>query len=195
MADEVATFRGRKQLQCDRDELDHLVETARSRSAKEGLQLCKRELDRVEVWTVRRQEFEPGAARFDRGSDLGLLVRREIVEHDDIARRERRREDLLHVGEEGRVIDGPVEDGRRVEAIDSKRGDHRLGLPMTARRVIAEPRAARTSPIAPQQIRRDPALVEEQVVPYVAHGLHARPLPARRGDVRPTLFVGVYGFF
>jgi len=195
MADEVATFRRRKQLERDRDEFDHLVEAAGARGAEEGLQLRKRELDRIEVRTVGRQEFEPGAPRFHGRAHLELLMRREIVEHDHIARRERRREHLFHVGKERRVIDRTVEDGRRREAIEAERGDHRVRLPVAAGCVIAEPRAARTSAVAPQQIRRDATLVEEQVVAHIPHRLHARPLPAGGGDVRPTLFVGVYGFF
>ena len=139
--------------------------------------------------------MEPCTAPFDRGAHLGLLMGREIVEDDDIPGRERRREDLFDVGEEGRVIDWTVEDGGRLEAIEAECGDHRVGLPMAARRVIAQPRAARTSAVPPQQIRRDTTLVEKQVVAHIAHRLHPCPLPAGGGDVRPTLFVGVYGFF
>ena len=66
---------------------------------------------------------------------------------------------------------------------------------MTARRVIAEARAARTTSVAAQQVRRDPALIQKEVLADVSERLHARPVAPRRRDVRPTLFGGVYGFF
>jgi hypothetical protein len=48
--------------------------------------------------------------------DRGLLVQREIVEHDDVARPQGRREDLLDVGEKGGIIERAVEDGGRDQA-------------------------------------------------------------------------------
>ena len=61
--------------------------------------------------------------------------------------------------------------------------------------MITQARAAGTAAIAPQQIRRDAAFIEKDVLPHVAQRLPRPPLPAGRGDVRPTLLVGVYRFF
>jgi hypothetical protein len=66
---------------------------------------------------------------------------------------------------------------------------------MAAGRVIAETHAARTTSIAAQQIRRDARFVDEDVGARIVQRLRVLPPPARRGDVRPALFVGVYGFF
>ena len=66
---------------------------------------------------------------------------------------------------------------------------------MSERGVIAESGAAQTAAVAPQQIRRDAALVEKDILAYVAQGLPRLPLPPGGGDIRPALFVGVYGFF
>ena len=66
---------------------------------------------------------------------------------------------------------------------------------MTAGRVIAEATAARTPAIAPQEIRRHAAFIYEDKLAPVAQRLPGPPLAPRGRDVRPALFVGVYGFF
>ena len=70
-----------------------------------------------------------------------------------------------------------------------------MGLPMATRRVIPEAHAAGAAPVAAQQIRGDARFVEEDVGPGVVQRQCVLPLAARRGDVRPSLLVGVYGFF
>jgi hypothetical protein len=70
-----------------------------------------------------------------------------------------------------------------------------MRLPVAARRVIAESQAARAAPIAPQQIGGDPRFVDEDIGARVVDGEKVLPPPARGGDVRATLFVGVYRFF
>ncbi len=58
--------------------------------------------DRVEVGAVGRQEEQMGASGSDGGAGGLALVAAEVVEDDDVARREGRGEDLLDV-EDGRV--------------------------------------------------------------------------------------------
>ena len=113
----------------------------------------------------------------------------------DVARAQRRDQDLLHVGDERRRIDRAVEHGRGAESVEAKRGHDGVRLPVAAGRVVAEPGAAGTSPVAAQQIGRHAAFVEEDVLAHVAQRLPRAPLAARRRDIRPTLLVGVYGFF
>jgi hypothetical protein len=57
------------------------------------------------------------------------------------------------------------------------------------------PGAARAAAVAAQQIRRHAAFIQKDVLPHVTQRLRRGPLPARRGNVRPALFVGVYRFF
>ena len=122
-------------------------------------------------------------------------MHRQVVEHDDIARLQRRHEDLLDIGEERGVVDRAIEDGRRREPVDAKAGHDGVGLPMPARRVIVEAHAAGTPPVAAQQIRGDAGFVDEDVGSGVVQRLAVLPLSAGRSDVRASLLVGVYGFF
>lgn len=56
MPHEVEAFPRREELQRDREQLNDLVEAARARGAEIRFQFRKRELDRIEVLTVRRQK-------------------------------------------------------------------------------------------------------------------------------------------
>jgi hypothetical protein len=68
-------------------------------------------------------------------------------------------------------------------------------LPMAVRRVIAQAHAARTAPVAPQQVGGDAGFVNENVAARVVQRLRVLPVAAGGRDVRPALFVGVYRFF
>jgi len=61
--------------------------------------------------------------------------------------------------------------------------------------MVTEARAARTAAIAPQQIRGDAGLIDEDVGARVVERLRVAPLPAGGRDIRPALLVRVYRFF
>ena len=122
-------------------------------------------------------------------------MHREVIEHDDVAGAERRDQHLLDIGEKGGVVERAVEDGRGVQAIAAQRRDHRVGLPMAARRVIPQPQSAQAATVATHQVGRDARLVKEDVRARIVQRQRVVPLAARRGDIRAPLFVGVYRFF
>ena len=111
MTDVIGTFSGREELECGGDQRAHLVEVTRPRGAQERLQFGERELDRIEVRAVRRQEAEVCADAFDRDAHLWLFVDRQVIQDDDLTGPQRGHEDLLHRGEETRAVDGAVKDG------------------------------------------------------------------------------------
>ena len=195
MTHEVRAFLRCEEADRGADEIDHLVEVPRSGGAEERFQFGEGELDRIEVRTVRRQKPQLRADLFDRRLHRWLFVYDQVIEHDDVARPERRHQDLLDVGQKGGIVDRPIEHSGRVEAIPPERGDDGVGLPVTARRVVAQAEAPRTPPVAPQEIGGDAGLVEEDVLARVVDRLPVLPAAARRGDVRASLFVGVYRFF
>jgi hypothetical protein len=152
-------------------------------------------LNGIEIGTVGWEKSQVRADGFDRGAHLGLLVDGQVVEHDDIARAERRDEDLLDIGAKTHVVDRPIKDRRRGEALESQRRDHRGGFPVAARRVIAEPLAARTPAVASDEVGGDAALIEEDVLARIAKRQPGPPASALSGDVGAALFVGVKRFF
>jgi len=114
---EVETFVRCEEVERDRDELEHLLVAARSRSPQERLQLRKREFDRIEIGTVGREKPEARSDPFNRRLDVRLLVHRQIVEDDHIARSQCGHERLFDVREEARIVDRSIEDDGRVETI------------------------------------------------------------------------------
>ena len=102
---------------------------------------------------------------------------------------------MVDVGAKALRVDRTIEDRRGRDAVRPQTGHDRVGLPMTARSVIREARAARTAAVAPQQIGGDATLIDKDVPPDVAQRQPGAPAAALSGDVGPPLFVGVYGFF
>ena len=80
---------------------------ARRRLAQERLELGEQLLDRVEIRAVGRQVEDRGRGRGDRLADDHDLVRRQVVEHNDVAGRECGRQELLDVRAERRAVMGP----------------------------------------------------------------------------------------
>src|SRR5438067_283443 len=77
--------------------------------SQKRLQLGEGLLDWIEIGTVRRQEQQLGAGRLDGLAHRVALVARQVVDHDDVARRERRHEHLCDVLQEARAVDRAVE--------------------------------------------------------------------------------------
>ena len=118
-----------------------------------------------------------------------------MMNSDYIARLQRGHEDLFDVGAKRDGVDRTVEHGRRGQRRRAERRDHRVGLPVATRRVIANARAAQAAGVAADEIRGHARFVDEDILARVAEWQRLMP-PAPGGrDIRPTLFVGVYGFF
>lgn len=195
MPDVIRAFGGSVERERGRDQGIDVVKGARARRPQEGFELREGLFDRIEVRAIRRKESEEPAARLNRRAHVGLFVDRQVVEHHHVAGPERRRQDLLDVGQKAGVVEGTVKDRRRGQPLEAQTGDDGVALPMAEGRVIAEALAARTPAIAAEQIRRHPAFIEEDVLADVTERLPVAPARAGHDDIRPTLFVGVYGFF
>ena len=195
MPDVIPALRRCEQRERSGDQRIDVLERPRPGGAQECLQFGEGQFDRIEVWTVGWQEAELGPDRFDRRTNLGLSVHRQVVEDDDIAGLEHGHQHLLDIRAETGGVDRPVEDRWRREAAGGERRDDRVRLPVAARGMITQPNAAQTAPVAAQQVGRDAALIDEQILMRVVHRLGAAPAAPLSDDVGPSLFVGVYGFF
>jgi len=193
--DVVSALGNREELEGIANERCDTIECPGSRRSEERLELGERLFDRIEVGTVGRQKPDVRADGFNRRADLRLFVHHEVIEDDDIARAERRHQDLFDVGEKADIVDWAIEDRRGADPVDRQRGDHCRGLPMTTGRVVVQPGAPRAASVAAQEIGGDAALVQKDVLAGVVQRQRVTPRAALRGDVRPSLFVGVDRFF
>lgn len=110
--------------------------------AQHRLELGENLFDRIEVGRVGWQEQKMGAGGSDRGANGFTLVAAEIVDDDDVAWCEGRRQDLLDVGGKALAVDRTIENARRVDAIDAQGGDERHRLPVTVRHLAEQALAA-----------------------------------------------------
>ena len=195
MPDVVSALRSRKEFERVANERCDTIECSGSRRSEERLELGERLFDRIEVGTVRRQKPDLRADGLNRGADLRLFVHHEVIEDDDIARSERRCQDVFHVGEKADIVDRAIEDRRGADPVDRQRGDPRRRLSMTTRGVVVQPGAPGTATIAAQKIGGDAALIHKDILAGVVQRQRVTPRAALRGDVSPSLFVGVDGFF
>ena len=131
----------------------------------------------------------------DRRANFGLFMSGEIVEHDDVARPQRRYQHLLDVGTERGIVDRSIEDGGGCQLGRTERCDDRVRLPVAAGRVIRDTRAPRTARVAAQQIRGDTRFIHEHVLVGIVDRERRPPLPSGGRDITAPLFVGVDGFF
>ena len=76
-----------------------MIERAGPCRAEKRFQFGEGLFDRVEVRTVGRQKADVGACAFNRRANRRVFVDREAVEHDHIARAQRRDQDLVGVND------------------------------------------------------------------------------------------------
>ena len=163
--------------------------------AEQRLELGEDLLDWIKVGAVGRQEQEPGANRTD-GAAHGLaFVAAEIVHDHDIARCERRHEELLDPGEEALAIDGAVDDARRIDAIVAQGGNEGQRAPATVRHLGVKTLPAKTAAVGPGHVGFGPRLVDEDEARRIKPALVLSPLRPPPRDPWTILLAGEHGFF
>lgn len=163
--------------------------------AQERLELGVGHLDRVHVGAVGGQVEDLGVAGGDCLADAGDLVRGQLVEHDDVAAPERRREDIADVDAERIAIHRAIDHPGRGHAAQPQPGDEGHRLPVSERHGIVAPFAHWRPAIEPRHLGIDAGFVEEDEALRIDERLRRSPQLAPRDDVGPILFGGAQGFF
>ena len=120
---------------------------------------------------------------------------REVVHDDDVARRERWRQDLLDVGQKTGAVDRAIKHGRRGEACHAQRPEKRRGVPAAIRRVVGNPGAGQPAAIAANQIGPHTTLIEKHEARGIERRRRGAPDRAGAADVSAIVFRRVYRFF
>ncbi len=119
----------------------------------------------------------------------------EIVENDDIALAQGRKEDVLHVSAEALAVDRPIEDAGGSELVVAECAEECEGTPMPVRGEAAQ--ACPFGAPAPQggHVGLDPGLIDEDEPARIKSGLPGPPTLAPTKDVGASLFEREQCFF
>ena len=174
----------------------HVASTVRSAASRRSVfELGEELLDRVEVWTVCREEEELGTCGADCAADRLPFVAAEVVDDDDIARLKGGDEHLLDIGQKGLAIDWAVDDAGRVDAIVAQRGQKGQRPPAALGNLGDQPFAAQRPSMAAGHIGLGPGLVDEDETRGIKLVLIPFPLCPPPCDVGTILFAGAQAFF
>jgi len=160
-----------------------------------GFELGDELLDRVEIGRIGRQVAQFGASGLDDLPHRLAFVCRQIVHHDDVARRQGGDQAPPQVFEEDRPGHRAIDDEGRGDAVLAQPGQEGENLPVPPGHSADEASAAFGAPAQPRHVGRGPGFIEEDQSGRVEIGLCRNPGGARRGDVRPLLLAGVHDFF
>lgn len=151
--------------------------------------------DGVEVWTVGRQEQQPGSSAADSLSHSGPFVAAQIVHDDDISGGERRYQALLDIIGEDLAVDWLVEHARCIDPVASQGCEERHRAPMPVRHLGMEPLSARRPSAQRGHVRFCPGFIDEDETRRIKSTLILLPLLASARDFWPQLFGGKNAFF
>ena len=122
-------------------------------------------------------------------------MRAEIVHDDDVARLQRRRQNLLDVSGKALAIDRPVEHAGRNDVVAAQGGEESHGFPVPVRSFGDELSPARRPAVRARHIGFGPGLVEEDEAFWIEPRLEFSPSRAVTRNVRAILFGGEQRFF
>src|SRR6202042_1540862 len=115
------------------------------------------------------------------------LVGAEIVEDHDIARLQRRDQELFDIGAEAFAVDRAVEQAGRIDAVIAKSGEKRRGLPAAMRNLVDEALSFRRPAVQAGHVGFRPGLVDEHQSPGIDAALIGPPTRAMTAYVRAVL--------
>lgn len=163
--------------------------------SQQQFELGEHLFDGIEVGAVGRKVEQLCACRPDRGAHGLALVAAEVVHDDDVARCQRRYEELGDVGCEALAIDRAVEHTGRVDPVVAEGGKERQRPPFAERGVRDERLAARCPAPDRRHVRLGPGFVDEDEPFGIKPPLILLPLGSPPCDRRTGLLLGEQAFF
>lgn len=195
MGDEVATLLWRDHVgdlaQC----VPQCFDGSCGHGSKDGFELGKQHLDRVQIRTVWGEVSQRGAGILDRFSHPSHLMRGEIVHDDGVPRSQDRDKLLLDIGQEQHTVDRTVEDRWRDDAVAAQPANEGGRLPVAVRGSVDQPGAFRGPPVKADHVRLDPGLVDKDQPGGIEGRLAGAPGIPRLSDVGAGLLGGVDRLF
>src|SRR3954463_5574302 len=192
---EVAAFCWREEIGDAADGLPQALDGALRGFAQQRLVFGESLLDRVQIGAVGRQIDELRPSDGDRLGNAGDFMAAQIIEQDNVAGRQCRRQHLLDIGAKTLPVESTLEHIGYTDPGCSQSGDQGGQLPVTVRDRSPQPQTARTSAIAARHVRGGPSLVDEDQAIGIERRLAANNPAPGLGYIRPLLLGRVQGLF
>lgn len=191
----MATFFGREAVEERGDGGFEVADGAGGGFSEQALQFGESQFDWIQIGAVGWQVLKLSADRFDGFADAGDLVSRQVVENQDVSGLERRRELLLHIGEEELPIHGTVDHERSCESRGTQAGDEGCCFPMTMGHVSDQALATPRAPVTPRHLGVGSRFIEKHQSSIIERGSPKIPTRPAVDDIGPLLFSRMQDFF
>jgi len=191
----VSAFLGREGVDDAADGVPQSLDGACCGLSQERLEFREGLLDGIEVWRIGWKIPQRGAGRFNQFSDTIDLVAWEIVQHDDVAGCQCRRQHLSHVHQKGVSIHGTVQHEWRCHSVLAQGSHERGRLPVAARNMGMASYSSQRAPMKPGHVRRGTCFIQKDQTRGVAGRLPVLPGRSGHGHVNAVLFGGPHRFF
>lgn len=119
----------------------------------------------------------------------------EVVHDDDVARAERRHQELFDIGEEGLAVDRTVDHAGRIDPVTAQRGKEGEGSPFSMGHLRAKSLPAPAAAMGAGHVGLGPGFIDENQTGGIETPLIFTPLRSSPGDPWPILFAGEQAFF
>ena len=123
------------------------------------------------------------------------FVTAEVVEDDDLARSQGRRQHLLDIEGEKFAVDGAVDDPRRADPVVAQRRDEGHGLPMAERRRCFETLPTQSPAAQRRHVGLDPRLIDKHQARSIYPALIRLPACPFTSDIGAVLLGRQKRFF
>ena len=193
--EEVGAFGWNEAIEEQADALDEAVDTAWRLMPDHRLELGEGHLNGVQIRAIGRQIEDLRAPLGDGFADPCNLMRREIVEHHDIAALQGGREYMADICTKGDAIHRAVEHPWRCQAGQAQACNEGHCLPMAERRAVVAAFAHWCPAIEPGHLRVDACLIQKDQALRIDERLRGPPQLAPCRYVGSILLAGAQGFF
>lgn len=137
------------------------IKFARLRRPQRRFDFRPAQFNRIKVRRIGRQEFQARTLRLNEATRVCALVRREVIEQDNIAASQGRDEYLFGVELERHAIHGTFQEPRRLQAVPAQGGDQRVVRSGIARYSFHDTPPRRSTPKPTGQAQNHSAFIDK----------------------------------
>src|SRR5512134_1198388 len=161
MSEPVLNIHERDGVQGLCDSLHQGVQGASLGRAQRPLDFRPAQFNRIEIWRIRRQEFQACSLGFNQLANGFSGVSRQVIHHQDVAWAQSWEQLPAHISFKGEAIHGAFKDPRGNDFLPAQRGNESVMGTRIARRGFHDPLARGSSTAQACQTQMCPTFIEE----------------------------------